>query len=345
MSGGMRVARITGPGAVDVVDRPVPAAAGDIVLIKVLVTPMCTEFKQRRDGLATDNLGHEAVGVVVDPAGSRRVRAGDRVVVMPGAACGQCWSCRQGDHIFCRRQRDLLAETGSAAGTAAYAQYVLKPDYLLLPVPDDISLQHAALAICGLGPGFTAAERTRVSGLDTLLVSGAGPVGLGAAVNGLVRGARVLMLEPAEYRAKLARALGVQTVLDPRNADTVGQVAELTGGRGADCAAETSGAPGAQAALLSALRPLGRMALVAWGAPVALPPLVPTGAEVHGCWHWNHDQHGPAMWELIRRAGRSLDVMVTHELPLEAVATAMDRQVSGECGKVLLLPWGEKEPA
>jgi len=327
-------------GTVSVVARPEPTAKGDVVKVRILLSPMCTEFKDRCAGQDVDALGHEAAGVVVDPGDSTRVTAGDRVVVMPLYGCGVCWLCAAGDHIHCQDQRDVLAETGSASGTATYAQYVLKPDWLLLPVPDDISLRHAALTCCGLGPTFTATSRTRIGALDTVLVSGCGPVGLGAVVNAAVRGARIIALEVNHFRAKLAESLGAVAVVDPTAPDSVDQIRALTGGLGVDAAIETSGASTAARLVAEATRRLGRIAVVAWGNDVTFPPLVPLGVEIHGCWHWNHQRYAAGMWNVVRQAGAGLDAMVTHEFPLERVADAMDLQDSGECGKVFLLPNG-----
>ena len=306
------------------------------------MTPMCTEFKDRQAAAPSDALGHEAAGVVVDAADSTIVRPGDRVVVMPSNGCGTCWLCTGGDHIYCQNRRDVLAETGSSYGTATYAEYVIKPDWLLLPIPADISLRHAALACCGLGPTFNALERLRTTALDTVLISGCGPVGLGGVVNAVARGARVIALEPTAYRAKLARALGAEHVLTPYDKDVAEQVKRMTGGRGADCALETSGAREAPTLLLSALRPLGRMALIAWGADLSLPPLPPSGVEVHGCWHWNHYRDCEGMWTTIRKSKVALDTMVTHEFAIEDVSRAMDIQDTAECGKVFLYPGGSR---
>ncbi|WP_369371215.1 zinc-binding dehydrogenase [Promicromonospora sp. Populi] len=329
---------LTAEGHAEAVERPQPSAHGDIVTVRVDVAPMCTEFRARGDGIEHDDLGHEAAGVVVDAGGSTRVRAGDRVVVMPQLGCGKCAYCVQGDHIYCLTPRDVRAETGSTTGIATYAQYVLKPDYLLLPVPDDVSLEHAAAACCLLGPGLHATSRMNVGVLDTVLVSGAGPVGLGAIINAGFRGARVLVLEANPYRQELARRLGAE-VFDPFSADTDNAIAAAAPG-GITAAIETSGVASVPARLAGLVRRLGQLAIVAWGTDVVLPPLVPTGLSVHGCWHWNHVRLADQMWATIRGSREALDLVTTHHLDLTEADAAMDVQQSGQCGKVFLHPHG-----
>lgn len=338
----MKAAAVTGRGRVEIVDRPRPEGRGDVVVVKILIAPMCTEFKHRRAGSPNDSLGHEAVGVVVDPAASRRFREGDRVAVMPFYGCGTCYLCTSGDYMPCPNQRDVLAETGQAYGTATYAEYILKPDWLLVPVPDDISLWHAAMACCGFGPTFGALERMQVDALDTVIVSGCGPVGLGGIVQSSMRGARVIGIETNPYRAELARTLGAEYVIDPTEHNISDRVREFVA-YGADAGIETSGADGASKALASAIRARGRLSVVAWAGDVVLPPLVPQGLDIFGVWHWNSLRHSDRMWQSIRKSTDRIDRLVTHAMPLADVAMAMDLQDIGQCGKVYLLPHGHAD--
>jgi L-iditol 2-dehydrogenase len=336
----MDAVAIAGVGDVVLRNQPIPTAKDDLVVVKILAAPMCTEFKQRRTGEKADALGHEAAGVVVDAGSSTRVAVGDRVVVMPKLACGVCDLCLAGEHIYCPNQRAVLAETGQSFGTATFAQYVLKPDWLLVPVPDDISLLHASLTCCGLGPSLTATQRAHVGPLDSVLIFGCGPVGLGAVVHAKVRGARILGVEINPFRTELAKALGAELVIDPMTSDVPLDVRAVTS-RGVDAGIETSGAPTAARTLAKSLRVGGRMAVVSWGNDVDLPPLVPLGISVHGCWHWNHQRYAEEMWSTVRAAGLLLDVFITNVMPMSAVAKAMDLQDAGTCGKVILLPNGE----
>lgn len=305
---------------------------------------MCKEFELYRAGRRTQAMGHEAAGVVADPGDSSRVTAGQRVVVMPQYGCGRCRLCVAGEHIHCQNQRDVLAETGSSDGLSTYGEYLLKPDWLLLPVPDDIDLVHASMACCGLGPTFNAMQRMRVGALDTVLVSGCGPVGLGAIVNARVRGARVIAVESNEYRADLARRVGAEEVVDPRSERVADAVLRLTGGWGVDAALDTSNAPSAAPLLETVIAPRGRLAFVGWGGTVTLTSSVVKGLEVFGCWHWNHQRDGDVMIETIRRSGPLLDTMMTHSFPLSGVRDAFEVQLTGNCGKVVLVGSHEDAP-
>lgn len=338
----MKVAALTKPGVVEIIERPRPVAYRDLVVVKILVAPMCTEFKARSEGDVSDRLGHEAAGVVVDAGTSTRVAVGDRVSVMPGNACGRCRYCTAGEHIHCPFGRDVLVESGNEYGLATYAEYILKPDWLLLPVPDDVSLVHASAACCLLGPTFNAMQRMNVTNTDSLLVAGAGPVGLGGVINGIMRGATVLSLEPNPWRAELAHRIGA-TVFDPTATDIEQRVLDATEGWGVTASVETSGVPSNPALLarLSARR--AHMSIVAWGLEITLPPLVPLGLDIHGCWHWKHQTDGWRMIETIRSSRKLLDQAITHRFALTDVSEAMDVQVSGNCGKVLLFPQGVEE--
>src|SRR5262249_4838845 len=109
----MKTVAITGerPGAV--AERPDPEPVGELVVVKILVAPMCTEYKAYRDGHLTTHLGHEAAGEVVEVEQAGRVRVGDRVVVMPQYPCGNCPLCLCGEYIHCQSNLDVPALTGS----------------------------------------------------------------------------------------------------------------------------------------------------------------------------------------------------------------------------------------
>jgi L-iditol 2-dehydrogenase len=288
----------------------------------------------------SDNLGHEAAGVVVEVAQSGKVKVGDRVVVMPQYPCGKCSLCMNGDYIYCEHGVDPLAICGSQTGTATYAQYVIKPDWLLLPIPDEMSTEHSSMACCGLGPTFGAMQRLDVNAFDTVLVMGLGPVGLGAVINGVFRGARVIGVDSQPYRAKLALDLGAKTVLDPTDPEAFAQLRCLTDGRGVDKAIDCTAVPAAQKFAIEATRRRGQVAFVGWGGHIETENMVPQGLTLHGVWHWNLKDMHPFM-SMIRQVGDLIDRQITHTFPMSRVQEAFELQITGNCGKVLLNPWEE----
>jgi L-iditol 2-dehydrogenase len=201
-----------------------------------------------------------------------------------------------------------------------------------------MSYEQAAMACCGLGPTFGAMELTGVDAFDTVLITGLGPVGLGGVVNARYRGARVLGVESHPYRAALAKELGAEAVIDPRDPDAAEQVRTLTGGVGADTGIETSGTAEAKPFLLDAVRRKGRVAFVGWGGQVEANVVIAKGLTVCGAWHYNLRDVGRLM-KVIQDCPTQLDKLITHRFPMSRLQEAWDLQVTGACGKIVLDPW------
>ncbi|WP_436926154.1 zinc-dependent alcohol dehydrogenase [Halosimplex amylolyticum] len=340
----MQRAVISGEREAGVVDAPDPDPHEDWVKIKVRAAPMCTEHKAFSEGTEQSYLGHEAAGEVVDVAQPNRFDVGDRVVATPLYSCGECWHCRSGEHLYCEDKLDVEAETGSREGEATYAQYHLKPDWLLAEIPDDVSYLHGSMACCGLGPTFGAMERMDVDAYDTVLVSGLGPVGLGGVINAAYRDAEVIGVEPTDYRADLARDLGADHVVDPTDDDALEQVIALTDGSGVDAAVDCSGIPAAQEFMIDTVRRRGQATFVADGGGVELDAggdMVYNGLTIHGQWHYP-EEHIPDVFQVIRDVPEKLDQFITHTYPLEDVQEAFETQATRECGKVVLDPWPDE---
>jgi L-iditol 2-dehydrogenase len=342
----MRNAAIVGPRQCEVRSVPEPKAKGPWRLIQVKVAPICTEFHQYEEGAEWwHDLGHEAVGRVLEAPEGSLVKPGDRVAVMPQNGCGVCTPCLTGDHCRCLGQLDVQSITGGPSGRATYAERLIQQEWLLLPIPEDISMVHASAAGCTLGPTFSACQVMKVSALDTLLISGLGPVGLGGVINGVARSARVIGIESNPYRVDLAYRLGAEAVLDPRDPDLAKKVRDLTGGTGATASIEASSAESAPATLLSCTAIGGQLTSVGWGGPLRASDIVRRGVTVRGVWHWNHKTDAEAMWWTIRRTRPLLDMVYTHFFSLDQVKDAWELQMTGQCGKVALLPNGDPESA
>jgi len=302
---------------------------------------MCTEYKGWLAGRKSEFLGHEAAGEVVELAQPGRVEVGDRVVVQPQYPCGRCRLCIEGEYIHCEHTVNFAEFTGSPEGKATYAQYVLKPSWLLSRIPDDVSHEHAGLALCGLGPTFGAMEMMGVCAFDTVLITGAGPVGLGGVVNARFRGARAIVVEGHPWRVERAKKLGAAAVIDPADEDALRQIRDLTAGLGVDQAVDCCGAVSAHRLCIDAARRKGHVAFVGEGnedTPFkASSDLIRKGLTLHGSWHYNLANFGDIM--KVIRGSDVIGDLISHVLPMGEVQRAFEISASHDCAKIVLKPW------
>jgi L-iditol 2-dehydrogenase len=337
----LKKAAITGERQAGLIEAPTPKPKEDWALVKVHATPMCTEYKAFVAGRASQFLGHEAVGEVVEVAQPCKVEPGDRVVVQPQYPCGKCRLCVAGDYIHCQHNIDFVAFTGGPEGRATYAQYVVKPSWLLSPIPDAVSYGKAGLALCGLGPSFGAFEAMGVEAFDTVLITGIGPVGLGGVVNARFRGARVFVVDPVPWRVDRAKQMGAEQGFDPADPDIVARIKELTDGRGVDCALDCSGSLQAERLCLDATRRKGQVAYVGESnADLGIrnsPDLVRTGIALRGSWHYNLNLY-PRVMQVIQ-GSPVIDLLISHVLPMSDIQRAFELCASHETAKVILKPW------
>jgi L-iditol 2-dehydrogenase len=227
-------------------------------------------------------------------------------------------------------------------GSATYAQYILKQEWLLMPIADDMPMDLASLACCGLGPSFGAMQRLGVDGSTTLLIIGAGPVGLGAVINASVRGARIIVLESVPFRIELAARLGAHEVLDPRSPDLLERVRELTDGVGVDRTIECSGTVAGERMAIDATRRRGNVAFVGENHDDlvirATPDLITKGLTLMGSWHYNLGDYG-AVLDVIRAAPEQCEALVTDRFGMSEIQTAFERSASRESAKIVVDPW------
>jgi L-iditol 2-dehydrogenase len=341
----MRVVTLPGRRQCSLVDKPLPRIRADYALIKIHVAPMCNEHHAYanldfRDRNRFDSLGHEAAGEVMEVGPASRFRPGDRVVALSGYPCGRCELCRSGCYAHCQSTVNPLEVCGSESGECCFAQYMIKSEWLLLPIPSGMSYEHASMACCGLGATFTAMENMHVGPTDTVLVTGLGQVGLGAVINGVLRGARVIAAARNPYRTRLALELGAEAVVDPRDDRERARLLELCDG-GVDCAIECSAAPSYQRLALDSVRRRGRVTFLGESGELAIHldrDIIQKGVTISGSLDL-YLHHAPAMMRLIARARPLIDKFITHRLPLAEVQDAWELQLRGECGKIVLYPW------
>lgn len=252
------------------------------VLVAVEAAAIChTDINVHRANLAGGAaplvLGHEGFGTVVAVGDSvRGVDAGDRVL-MTATSCGTCAMCLAGRPSYCSQSFALNFAGNRPDGNSAYQDSDVRSHFFgqssfatlavagwrnVVPVPQEIPSELAVALGCGTMTGAgTVLLALGVTAGSSLVIFGAGAVGLAAVMAGVVAGAStVIAVDTVESRLRVARELGATaTVL--ANQDTLPTLRELTGG-GAMFSIEASGHPAAMHNAIECLAQGGRCAAV-----------------------------------------------------------------------------------
>ena len=256
-------------------------------LVRVTATNICGSdlhmYEGRTDVETGKVLGHENMGQVIEVgSGVDKVKVGDWVVLPFNIGCGFCKNCESGRTGFC-----LTANPGSAGAAYGYADMgsyaggqaellrVPWADWNALVLPEDAEEKQLDYVMLSdiLPTGWHGTELAGVQAGDSVVVYGAGPVGLMAAVSARLKGAdQVFVVDHQRDRLALAEKLGA-TAVDDSQGDAVDQVLEATRGEGADKGVEAVGyqahdhdgreEPGLTInSLIAAVRPTGRIGVV-----------------------------------------------------------------------------------
>ena len=198
-------------------------------------------------------LGHEGVGVI-EELGSRvrNFNVGDRAVICSTIACGTCSYCRAGYFAQCDRANPNGPQAGTAFfggpeptgpfdGLQAEKARIPYAHTTLVRLPDEVSDEQAILISDIFPTGYFGAELADVGDGDTVVVFGAGPVGVFAVVSAKLLGAgRVICVDQHADRLDMARHAGAETI-DFSSEDPIDAIRELTGGIGPDRAIDAVG--------------------------------------------------------------------------------------------------------
>ncbi len=176
--------------------------------------------------------GHEPCGVVVAVApGVTNPHAviGARVMVHHYHGCAGCEDCRSGWPQMCQAGPITVYGVDAHGG---HAPFMKVPADTLVPLDERLSFAAGAAISCGTGTAWGAFERIGLTGRDTLVVVGQGPVGLSATMLAKAQGARVIAVDIDANRRNRARELGADLVIDPTDGQMPQAVRDVTNGRG-----------------------------------------------------------------------------------------------------------------
>lgn len=264
------VAYMPEPGTIEFREYELPDPEPGGLFVETVAAGVCgsdLHMWEDRHPLKSIVLGHEMVGRVIDPAtrptdsAGVALKAGDLVSIVYFAYCGRCRACARGQTHLCEnsynqwtRSPDQFPHFNGTFGTHFY----VSPANALFKVPDNVPPLVAVSASCALAQASAGVYRARITAGQSVVVQGAGGLGLWATARAKERGARVIVLDAVPKRLDAAKAFGADETISfdecPQAADRVARVRELTDG-GADTALELTGIPEAVLEGVEMVRP------------------------------------------------------------------------------------------
>ena len=340
----MKGAVLPGNSTVELRDYPVPKPDHGQVLVKMKACTICGSdiraIYREHTGKGAEGYqgviaGHEPCGQVVEEGpGVRRFKKGSRVIVYHISGCGVCHDCRMGYMISC--SSPLRAAYGWQRD-GGMAEYILCDEKDLVELPESLTYTDGAQVACGFGTVYEAIQKIGVSGNDSALVVGLGPVGLAALMLCKAMGARrIYGIESNPYRIGLAKKLGLADEVFTPGPDNVKDILELTGGRGVEKAFDASASDAGRQTAIRAARQWGKIAFVGEGGALSMTPspdIIHPQKTIYGSWVTSIWLMENLVEELVRWDIHP-DALVTHRFPLEKASEAYALMASGDCGKV-----------
>ncbi|WZL72994.1 NAD(P)-dependent alcohol dehydrogenase [Clostridiaceae bacterium 35-E11] len=226
---------------------PVPAIDDNEVLIKVDVVGICgSDLHYYEHGRIGDFvvegdfiLGHEAAGEVVKVGKNvKNLKIGDRVALEPGKTCGKCEHCKSGKYNLCKDVEFFATPPYHGV----FANYVSHPEDMCFKLPENVSNIEGAM-VEPLSVGLHATGEGQVKLGDTVVIFGAGCIGLSTLLASKARGAStIIIVDIMENRLEKAKELGATHTINPKEVNSVEKILALTSDKGADVVIDTAGA-------------------------------------------------------------------------------------------------------
>ena len=224
-------------------EKPVPEPREGEVRIRIKASGLCNSDIHYMSGSSKVGkipiiLGHEIAGIVDRTGpGVNSIRVEDRVAVHYLLTCGKC--------RFCRECRENLCASAGMLGKSAdggFAEYVVVPEQNAIPVPDGVSLEHAAIATDAIVTPYHAVSLAGAGEGAAVVIVGIGGLGAHAVqLPGLFGAEKVIAVDISEPKLELALGLGADYAVDASRENITERIMEITRGRGADAVIELTG--------------------------------------------------------------------------------------------------------
>ena len=347
-------------GDLEITDLQLPAPGAGQVRVRVAATGVCHSDLSLASGTLRQPfpavLGHECAGTVLSVGdGVSRCSPGDRVVLCWAPPCGQCWFCLAAEPWLCERSSDAAAVPYGTAGgrdvypglsTGGFAEETVVSERAVIPVPDAVPLEHAALVGCAVMTGVGAVLNTAaVRPGSSVLVLGLGGVGLSVVQGARLAGAaQVIVADRVPEKLELALRMGGTEAL-PSGPDLAKAVRALTGGRGADYAFDCVGHAETIRAAWGATRRGGTAVVVGIGGKdqqvsFSALELFHFARTLTGCVYGSTDplRDIPVLLDHAAAGRLDLGALVTRTVGLDGIGGAFDDMRAGVGARVLVVP-------
>ncbi|MGA2246671.1 MAG: alcohol dehydrogenase catalytic domain-containing protein [Verrucomicrobiota bacterium] len=334
---GCRVPVFVGNKQIQFGEKAVPEPGPGQLLLQVHANALCgSERPQFFDGTATTP-GHEAAGTVVAAGPNTHTQVGTAGVVFLMDFCGQCRSCRLGFTNQCLQKRGDMGFNRDGG----YGQYELIHESIFFPVPDEFSATESTLLLDIMGTGGHAIERCQLlrPDIESLLILGAGPIGLGVLAMAKIilgRQIKVFLTDIVPYRLKLAEQLGGLPINVSKSTISAGLKAH--GADSADMAVDTSGKQVAREEGHRALAQRGSLICVGHGEGIALkisPDIIAPERSIVGSEYFRYDEL-PTNLRRFKQHHAYLNQIITHRFGVEEILKSFELFFGGETGKVII---------
>src|SRR6201987_4474443 len=334
------------PGA-EVREVKIPKYGRTDVLVKVEVASICGtdlhiyEWDRWAQGRIHPPLipGHEFCGEVVafgDEVTS--VKEGDFVSAEMHVACGKCLQCRTGEAHICQNVKIIGVDANGA-----FAEYVVIPESNIWKLDPAIPLEYASI-LDPLGNAVHTVLAGEIAA-KTVAVAGCGPIGLfSIAVAKAVGATSVFAIEVNEHRARIAREMQADYVLNPAKEDVDAIIMEKTGGLGVDVVLEMAGHPDSIRTAFDIVRRGGRISLLGLTyKPIPLnfsEVIIFKVIAVEGIRGRRMYQAWFQITALLKAGKLHLHPVITDRISMKDFPKAMERLKTGEASKILVYPNG-----
>jgi threonine dehydrogenase-like Zn-dependent dehydrogenase len=356
-----RLAFMAEPRVLEYAEYPVPEPAPSELVMEITRANVCGSelhiWNGRHPVKKRGGLGHEMVGRVssLGPGKATDSRGdllsvGDRVVCTYFQTCEQCQRCADGQRNLCDNAYQFFGRQPEEYPHfhAAFAtHYVIHPRQHVYKVPDTIPDSVAASANCALSQVMFGLDSIGLQYGETLLIQGAGGLGLNAAALAKTRGAHVIVIDAVASRLEQAQRFGADDVVDlteiPDLEDRVAHIKELTGGRGPDVAVEVTGVPAAFSEGLQQLRRGGRYLVMGNLSPGSTVPFDPGYVTRKALTIKHVDRYdGRYLAKALDFLARNLntyafDRLVDAEFSLDDLGTALEKSMAREVTRAAIV--------